>query len=71
MHAIDATREGIALAEEALRDIMREDRCTRVRAARIALDGLHAWHHGVIDPEDWPAVLEAARSHLDAARTLR
>ena len=68
---IDATREGIALAEEAVRDIMREASCLRSRAADIALDGLHLWSRGVIGPEDWPAVLEAARSHLDAVRRSR
>jgi hypothetical protein len=68
---IDTTHEGIWLAEEAVRDIAREANCARADAARIALDGLDAWHHGVIPPEDWPAVIEAARSHLDATRTPR
>ena len=65
---MDVIREGIALAEEAVRDIMREALCSRSRAADIALDGLHLWSRGVIDPEDWPAVVEAASSHLYAVR---
>lgn len=63
---MDCIREGIALAEEAVRDIMREALCLRARAADIAEDELHLWNRGVICAEDWPAVLEAARSHLDA-----
>lgn len=63
---MDCIREGIALAEEAVRDIMREALCSRARAADIAEDELHLWSRGVINAEDWPAVLEAARSHLDA-----
>lgn len=68
---MDYIREGIALAEEAVRDIMREASCARARAADIALDGLHLWSRGVIAPEDWPAVVEAARSHLVAVAAVR
>lgn len=62
----DTIHEGITLAEEAIRDIMREDRCTRVEAARIALDGVDAWSHGTIPHDLWPAVVDAAVSQLRA-----
>ena len=61
---MDCIREGIALAEEAVRDIMREALCSRARAASIAEDGIGLWSRGVISAEDWPGVIEAARSHL-------
>lgn len=63
---MDTIREGIALAEEAVRDIVRETSCSRARAADVAEDGLAQWHRGVISAEDWPAVIEAARSHLSS-----
>lgn len=61
---IDPVGEGTWLAEEAVRDIMRETGCTRIDAALYAMRGLKEWHRGVIPAASWPAVLDAAWQHL-------
>lgn len=63
---MDTTHEGIRLAEEAVRDIAREERCGRVRAARVALAGMSDWERGTIKDALWPEVLVAAASQLRA-----
>jgi hypothetical protein len=56
---------GIGLAEEAIRDIMREASTTRSRAAKIAISGLHLWSPGFIGADAWTHILDAARQHLE------
>lgn len=63
----DTTHTGIALAEEAIRDIARENNCDRKQAACIALrEGLGSWGRGYLPEREWPAVLDAAESQLRA-----
>lgn len=65
---MDSIDIGLTLAEEAIRDIVRERGVTRAEAARIALAGMDAWVSGSVPPNRWPTVLAAAEQHLRESR---
>jgi hypothetical protein len=58
---------GINLAREACADVRRERRVRQREAARIVLaEGMETWSHGAALADVWPAIVDAAESHLRA-----
>jgi len=64
--AHDPIHTGICLAEEAVRDIMREALCGRLQAAKLAYAGTDTWGRGYYDDAEWEIILGAAESQLRA-----
>jgi len=62
--ARDALAAGIDLAHSALMDVRRDYGTMRDAARALLAEGLAGWQHPPELAVEWPAIVDAAESHL-------